>query len=91
MKVLNLIRAAALLGAMGIVISARADEERHARFHQAIENCQKSEYNTAEVVFPAHVPGQRPEFTPEQKALFQACVAAGIIPPPHDRRVPASK
>jgi len=81
-KLIKMIRLTVFLGMIGTAMSARADsQQRLARFKAAISACQNSELNkTAKVVFPTPEPGQRPQFTPDQKALFKECVQAGIIP-----------
>ena len=82
MKISNLISTVVFLGVAGVSFVAQAHGQRRERFHQAVLACQNSELNTAKVVFPQPTPGQRPEFSADQKALFQACVQAGIIPRP---------
>lgn len=83
MKRFILVRTAAILGLLMISSAVQADEPpRHEHFRQAILACQNSELNTAGVVFPEPTPGQRPELTDAQRALFEQCAEAGIIPPP---------
>jgi hypothetical protein len=51
-----------------------------AQFQAALKACESSALNTGGVTFQAPTPGQRPNFTEEQRALLQACEQAGILP-----------